>query len=68
MKKWCVIEIITIIVRGIVGIAWIPLAVFGLTTLALIDMSAIIPTCVIGYAIELFAETKYLEARKAGVP
>lgn len=68
MKKWSIVEIATVLVRGFVAILWMPLSILGFTTAALIDLAAFFPVCIIGYIVEMIAEDKYLEARKEGRP
>ena len=68
MKKWTRVEFATIWVRAFVAIFWMPLGILGFTTAAMIDLAALFPVFIIGYIIEMFAESKYLEARKEGRP
>lgn len=68
MKKWSIVEYTSIIIMGIVGIVWVPFGLMGLDRLAIIDLMAIIPVAIICYIVQLYAESKYLEARKEGRP
>jgi len=68
MKKWNTVVAITIWIRAFVGIVWLPFWVIGLEDAAKIDLIALIPVITIGYIIEMYANKKYLEARKEGRP
>ena len=68
MKKWSIVEYMSIIIEGIVGIAWIPFGMMGLERFATIDLLAIIPVTVICYIVSQYAEYKYFEAREEGRP
>lgn len=64
MKKWSIVEYTSIIIMGIVGVIWIPFGMIGFYTLATVDLLAIIPVTVVSYVVQMYAEYKYLEARK----